>query len=310
MKIKKIAFVVAQVFLLSLLLSACKSDDEASFEQRKLQENERAIQAYIAAQGLNPQRIEAGLYYQILEANPEGRAVDSTFRWAYIKYTTRILPSGTVLNDFFASEGDTLFELPVGGGTEILGIEETLRRMREGEKAIALMDYRFAYGTFGSALLPPYAAIAAEIELVSVKSEENLINEFIAAEGLTVTQATPTNVRLVRLEEPAPDAKAVDSTSTITVKYIGRRLNKSQFDSQASFNFVLANDNLIDGWKAGVKLMKKGEKALIIMPSREAYGATGTRAGQSNTFVIRPFEPIYFEMEILDIVAPTSTPTP
>ncbi len=305
MKIKKIAFVVAQVFLLSLLLGACNSEDETFFEQRKLEENERAIQAYIAAQGLNPQRTEEGLYYQILEANPEGRAVDSIFNWAYIKYTTRILPSGTVLNDFFASEGDTLFELPVGGGTEIFGIEETLRRMREGEKAIALMDYRFAYGTFGSALLPPYAAIAAEIELVNVKSEDKLINEFIAAEGLTVTQLTPTNVRFVRLEEPDFDAKAVDSTSIVTVKFIGRRLNKSQFDSQASYRTDLPNDDRISGFKAGLRLMKKGEKALIIMPSREAYGARGSRPPQSSVFIIRPFEPIYYEIEILEVEDPT-----
>lgn len=301
MKMKKIALAALQLSLSCLLLSACNRNEEVSFEQRKLEENESAIQAYIAAQGLNPQKTDFGLYYQILEANPEGRMTDSTLRWAFIKYTTRVLPSGLVLNDRFAPEGDAVFDLPVGGGTEILGLEETLRLMREGEKAIALMDYRFAYGTFGSALLPPYAAIAVEIELLSLKSEENLINEFIAAEGLTVTQATPTNVRLVRLEEAEPDAKAVDSTSSVTVKYIGRRLDKSQFDSQESFRFDLADDNLINGWKAGVRLMKKGERSFIIMPSREAYGANGTRAGQSNTFIIRPFEPIYFEMEVLEV---------
>lgn len=310
MKIKKIASVVLYSSLICLLLGACKGDDEASFEQRKLEENERAIQAFIAAQGLNPQRTESGLYYQILQANPEGRAMDTTFRWAFIKFVTKVLPSGTVLNDRFALEGDAIFDLPVGGGTEILGIEQTLSLMREGEKAIALMNYRFAYGSFGTALLPPYAPIAAEIELVSVKSEEELINEFIAAEGLTVTQTTPTNVRLISIEAPPEGAKAIEVNDTVTVKYIGRTLNKKQFDSQASFRFILATDNLVDGWKAGVRLMRQGEKAIIILPSREAYGANGTRAGQSNTFIIRPFEPIYFEMEILEVKSPSSTPTP
>jgi FKBP-type peptidyl-prolyl cis-trans isomerase len=47
--------------------------------------------------------------------------------------------------------------------------------------------------------------------------------------------------------------------------------------------------------------MKKGEKGYLFIPSSQAYKGTGS-ANNSGSFVIFPFDPIYFEIEILNVV--------
>jgi FKBP-type peptidyl-prolyl cis-trans isomerase len=54
---------------------------------------------------------------------------------------------------------------------------------------------------------------------------------------------------------------------------------------------------MIKGFEIGVKLMQKGEKAVIVIPSALAYGAR--QRGE-----IPPFSPLVFELELVDIISP------
>jgi FKBP-type peptidyl-prolyl cis-trans isomerase FklB len=52
---------------------------------------------------------------------------------------------------------------------------------------------------------------------------------------------------------------------------------------------------LIDGWKEALKLMPKGSKWQIIVPSQLAYGSRGVGSD------IGPNETLVFEVALLDI---------
>ncbi len=88
------------------------------------------------------------------------------------------------------------------------------------------------------------------------------------------------------------------SGNRVTVNYVARLLDGTEFDSSAKagkpFTFQLMSDHVIRGWNESVIDMRKGEKRLIVVPYRYAYGANGRPP------VIPPRAPLVFEIELLD----------
>jgi FKBP-type peptidyl-prolyl cis-trans isomerase FklB len=84
----------------------------------------------------------------------------------------------------------------------------------------------------------------------------------------------------------------------VKVQYTGTTINGAKFDSSydrgepASFRV----SNVIRGWVEGLQLMREGSKFMLYVPSDLAYGERG--AGN----VIKPFETLIFEVELLEII--------
>ncbi len=81
--------------------------------------------------------------------------------------------------------------------------------------------------------------------------------------------------------------------STVSVHYVGRFLDGTQFDSSKEpFTFVIGKGQVIKGWDLGVKEMKVGEKCELVCEPEYAYGKGG--AGR-----IGPNQTLIFEIELL-----------
>jgi FKBP-type peptidyl-prolyl cis-trans isomerase len=90
--------------------------------------------------------------------------------------------------------------------------------------------------------------------------------------------------------KPLPD-------DIVKVHYTGTTIDGTKFDSSydrgepAQFRL----SNVIKGWVEGLQLMPEGSKYMLYIPSDLAYGERG--AGN----VIKPFEALIFEVELLGI---------
>lgn len=87
----------------------------------------------------------------------------------------------------------------------------------------------------------------------------------------------------------------------VEVHYTGTLLDGTKFDSSVDrgtpFKFTLGQGQVIKGWDIGIKSMKKGEKALLTIPSELAYGETGSPP------TIPPSATLQFEVELLSWVS-------
>lgn len=89
------------------------------------------------------------------------------------------------------------------------------------------------------------------------------------------------------------------SGDNVTVNYEGKLIDGTVFDSSISRGTpaTFGVDQVIKGWTEALKLMPKGSKWVLYIPSDLAYGANG--AG-----TIKPYSTLIFEVELLDIESP------
>jgi peptidyl-prolyl cis-trans isomerase A (cyclophilin A) len=84
----------------------------------------------------------------------------------------------------------------------------------------------------------------------------------------------------------------------VKVHYKGSLTNGKVFDESISrgkpIEFQLGKQNVIAGWDEGIALLRKGEKATLIIPSYLAYSEKGVEG------LIGPNETLIFDVELVD----------
>lgn len=151
-------------------------------------------------------------------------------------------------------------------------------------------------------------------------SEAGKIKKFIEDNKLKV-QTTASGLQYV-ITAPG-DAQRATPTDTLMVNYTGKLLPKSSAGKDQIFDTSvekIAKENgkynqmaqygprpfslgrAIPGFDEGLKLIGKGGKITLIIPSALAYGEGGMPQGG-----ITPFSPLSFDVEIVDIKKPSAS---
>ena len=104
------------------------------------------------------------------------------------------------------------------------------------------------------------------------------------------------------IEETIGNGLEVTNHSKVSVHYVGRLENNTEFDNSykrnQSFQFQIGIRQVILGWETGLLGMKKGGKRTIFIPYNLAYGESG--AGE----LIPPKSNLIFEIEVLEVYPP------
>jgi len=92
-----------------------------------------------------------------------------------------------------------------------------------------------------------------------------------------------------------------DSGKVVQVRYTGRFMDGKKFDDSGAsgtlFEFRLGDEyQVIWGLQLGIKLMKEGGQAKIIIPSYLAYGEEG-----SSTGIVPPYTTVIYEVELIKV---------
>ncbi|MGI6291343.1 MAG: FKBP-type peptidyl-prolyl cis-trans isomerase [Bacteroidales bacterium] len=193
-------------------------------------------------------------------------------------------------------------------------IFEALSMMHEGDSASFIINAKKYFNAYNYGIVPPFVdektmlwftikitkiETVVEYKLKSqqlmIDKEKELINQYVTENNITVT---PTVSGLYYIETKKGKGTSPSEGQTCYVHYKGMLLDGTVFDSSIErgepFPFPLGQGQVIKGWDEGIAMMKKGGKALFIIPSSIAYGDRG--AGD----LIPPYTPLLFEVELVN----------
>jgi len=77
-------------------------------------------------------------------------------------------------------------------------------------------------------------------------------------------------------------------------KFIDGKIFDMSYEKNIPLNFTFGNNEIIEGLEEGVSNLSIGSSAMVIIPSKMAYG-------EKQSGPIPPFSTLIFEIEILNI---------
>lgn len=279
-------------------LSACMktSADPSSVEYDR---NDAEIKTYVSQNSslAGGTQAASGLYYLITNPKPTNRQATLGEELEFSYKATNL--KGQHVDSSLANAP---VYYPLGIGSVFPGLEQGLSLMREGEKATLLIPSYLAYNDQIKPNLPTYSVVRFDVSLNRSRSEAQQIDEYVAAQKLTVTETTSSGVRFIRTGSPASTTAVIPATGqTLSIRYLGKQLRSATaFDSTTgpeTRDFMLGQNKLVKGFEEGLAKLKVGEKATIIFPSSLGYSTQGVV--QNSRYLITPYAPLRFDIELV-----------
>lgn len=282
---------IIQIGLVSILvvfLGGCQKFLENTAET-SLKSNEQEIDSYIAGSSLPFQKSASGLRYYISKTNPNGKTpqLGDEVVMHYILYTLK----GTRL-DSTSRKDNKPYAVVYGVQPLITGFQEGLGMLKNGEKAIFLMNHTLAFGSQSDAVLPAYSAIRIDVEILTVRNEEEQMDAYIEKKNWKNIEKTTSGLRFIADVANNPANPKVKTGDAVKVKYTGKLLNDKSFDAGEIPSLIVGSGGYIKGFEEGISKMGVGDKATVIFPSSLGYGTRGSG-------IILPYSPLVFEIEVL-----------
>lgn len=166
-------------------------------------------------------------------------------------------------------------------------------------------DKKELYFTFKMTELMPKAEVDAIMQAQEEQynayiaqaraAEDSLMQNYIAKNKIKVA---PTASGLYFISKKASKGVQATAGKKVSVHYVGKLLDGTEFDNSVKrgepIEFVLGQGQVIPGWDEGIAMMKEGEKAILLIPSKLAYGERGNQA-------IPPCAPLVFDVELVKV---------
>ena len=281
---KKTAFLL--ILVSTLIGSSCGKflENEVEAIDKK---NTQEIAAYISQKNLQVQSSTTGLKYQITKTTPAKVAQageEVSFHYILSLLDGSKIDSSSRLKN---EPGKIIF----GTSNIILGFLEAISILKEGERGIFLLPSTLAFGSQANAAIPANANLRLDLEIMKIRTEDQVIEDYIKATKLLITETTASGLRFIRT---APGVGTELKTGMLTtVKYSGSSVRNGVQFNTGQIEVTLGVNPLVKGFEEGLLKMKVGEKATLVFPSKLGYGTTGSGTR------IAPYTPLVFNVEIV-----------
>lgn len=231
----------------------------------------------------------SGLEYQIIEKGKGGKK-PKPGDMVTVHYTGKF--TNDTVFDSSVKRGQPI-KFTLGTGQVIKGWDEGIALLEVGDKAKFIIPPDLAYGSQARGPIPANSTLIFDVELIDVK-EKITPKPFDVTGKDTVSTASG----LKYIKTHTTEGESPKAGQTVTVHYSGYLTDGSMFDSSVQrdepFKFTLGRGQVIQGWDEGIALLKKGEKARLVIPYTLGYGEGGYPP------VIPAKATLVFDVELID----------
>ncbi|MEX0647910.1 MAG: FKBP-type peptidyl-prolyl cis-trans isomerase [Balneolaceae bacterium] len=304
----------------AVILQGCLDSGESD-HQRQVREADEMLESYISSNNIDAERQSSGVYIEKVVENEDGKQVVED-------HVVGIVYTMTHLEGEYEVEAhtDTLNPLRFSNNYNAnfsslhpAGLMYEIDQMKLGERFRFYIPSYQAFGNYAhDDLFDMFSHFIIDVELTELKTEEEIfdeeleiINSYIE-ENEVEAESYPNGLYHVVTEQGV--GKRPISTSRVefhfTRKYLdGTVIESSEEDEPISV--YLNNNQLVRGLEDGILLMKEGETAELIMPSKLAFGKSvqvipqklrddWVEERQINPLA-KPYSPVIYEIELLEV---------
>lgn len=265
---RKITSYIVALVSAVVLLSSCEKEYESieAVDQRKIEE-------YISKNNLqNVEPDGTGAYYQVIEQGT-GDFLKNT-DLVFYNFDIQSL-TGVVYQSASAISNNGTY---VGYVTSPAVFRPVMLKVKRGAKVKLIIPSYLAFGKNGNGNIPSNEVIISNLtifnEATQAELDDNRIKAFLTVNNIPAIKHD-SGVYYQEIT-PGTGTETIDEHSTLVVKYSGRLLDGTQFDSGDSFSTKLSE--VILGWGKVIPLFKAGAKIRIFIPSGLGYGTSGSGA--------------------------------
>ncbi len=137
------------------------------------------------------------------------------------------------------------------------------------------------------------------------ENEAELIEQYVSLLVADGKSLDTTDIGVIVFDYEEGDGEYAQIGDSVSVHYTGFFMEGKIFDSSSGgdpLKFRIEDDNgLIKGFNNAVLQLNIGAEAYFLLPSNVAYGEKGRLDYYGSYYVIPPYTPILFQLELVDI---------
>ncbi|QNR83633.1 FKBP-type peptidyl-prolyl cis-trans isomerase [Pedobacter riviphilus] len=289
------------LLLATTIFSSCKKEYDSAQTI-----DDAAIKAYISKNNLTqmqPDSAKTGFYFQV--TNPTDGSFFLNTDSVLYDVTVKSMTNGTTylqspsngnlgtyvgyLNSFFQSSLSTTITY------NIPAIRTAVLKLKPGGTARILLPSYLGFGKNGAGPIPSNENLDFIVKTYPYRKQwlfdDAKIQSYLTAKNLTATKDLSRVYYIVGTEGTGSDV--ITNESTLILKYTGRFLDGTSFDSSTDGTFSTTLNSVIAGWGLLTKF-KAGTKVRLFIPSDLAYGTGGHTS-------IPPNAVLDFDIEIVKV---------
>ncbi|CAN6281540.1 unnamed protein product [Urochloa humidicola] len=204
-----------------------------------------------------------------------------------VKYKIKLLDGSIV--DESTEEGSTFF---VNEGHVCPALPKVLKTMKEGERAVVMVQPQYAFGEQGRAAknhfsaVPSNSAVSIDVELVSLKPVVDVTGD------LKVMKKTL---------KCGDGIRTPHDGETVRIRYTGSLEDGTVFEKFGfggePFEFIIDEEQVTVGLDCAVATMVKGELAEVTVKFEYGFGNTEE---QRQLMMVPPFSTLIYDVELMD----------
>ncbi len=291
-------------------LSGCLRD----FHKEKLDKEISLLHKYLEDNSINVNPTASGLYY--IEKAPGTGVLPEIGDYLLFNFTASLLENGRVIatSDEVIAQANNLYSSNSLYGPHKMqygyitpyGVHEGLGYMREGGKSTLIFPSTLGFGSSPLGAIPGYSSLIYDLELIRIiydpiDYEEEKITAFLNQHQY---DALPDSVGLYYIEIESGEGDHPESFSRVEVLYDAMLIDGRMIATTGTNvrSFRLNSEFQIKGLKEGIKKMKSGGRAVIIVPYNLGFGAnTINDTAYGYKVPLFPYSTIVFEIQLVGI---------
>jgi FKBP-type peptidyl-prolyl cis-trans isomerase len=305
-------FYVLLAMIVSVMFSCISCKKETSAAMTANQNNQ--ISQYLAAHNITIKPTASGLYYQsTLDGTGDSPGLTDfvTINYAGTTLDGKLFDTS---NQADAKANNIVTSSALEGPVKlnmqnisVRGLIEGLLQMKEGGKAWMLMP---ASLTFNDYIPRIYDVTLVKVIHDPVAYENEKISTYLdsinrsTSANFTLSLADSTTEGIYYIETLAGTGLNAKDGDNVNINYSLKLIDGQSISSNTSFSCKIGDPNYTVGFNtigfnAGIKKMKKGGKAIIIIPYNKAYGISGL--AQNYVILIPMYSTLVYQIELKSI---------